>query len=153
MLVGLCMVMVVVGASIGLFSGIVLRIHINTLAVMLLTVHLAIAGVLSGSWTPMGRYCCERLHYVCIRSSTFVDFVPSVFIGVPNGEDAVSVLPEHRLLLQGKGMAIVRAVVIGSLGGLPPAILMSISLQWLLINDLEDPLERMMSSFSLPPTA
>jgi putative membrane protein len=63
---------------------------------------------------------------------SFLDFVPSVFIGAPDSEDSVSVLPGHRLLMKGRGMEAVRAAAIGSLVGTSCAILMAIPLQYAL---------------------
>ncbi len=48
---------------------------------------------------------------------SFVDFVPSVFIGAPDPDEALSVLPGHRLLMEGRGMAAVRAAAVGSAVG------------------------------------
>lgn len=143
-IVGICLVMSVAGAGLGLFSGLAPGIHVNTLAAMLLAVHPAIAGILPEG---MGEEAAALAVSSCIMSASvvhsFVDFVPSVFIGAPDGEDAVSVLPGHRLLLQGRGMEAVRAAAIGSLIGASAAILMSVPLQWLLLHGLEDPLERL----------
>lgn len=143
-LIGFCIVMSVAGAGLGLFSGLAPGIHVNTLAAMLLAVHPAIASSVSGHLDPEGvamAVCC------CIMSASvvhsFVDFVPSVFIGAPDGEDAVSVLPGHRLLRHGRGMEAVRAAAIGSLIGASAAILLSVPLQWLLLHGLGEPLERL----------
>ena len=50
----------------------------------------------------------------------------------PDGEDAVSMLPGHRLLLKGRGMEAVRAAAIGSLVGAAAAVLIAVPLQILL---------------------
>ena len=143
-LAGVCMVMSVLGAGLGLFSGLAPGIHVNTLAAMLLASYPSISSVIPGGLDQEGTALAVC---VCIMSASvvhsFVDFVPSVFIGAPDGEDAVSVLPGHRLLLDGRGMAAVRAAAIGSLIGAAASILLSVPLQWLLLNGLEDPLERL----------
>jgi putative membrane protein len=46
---------------------------------------------------------------------TFLDFIPSVFLGAPDSENALAVLPGHRLLLQGKGYEAVKLSTIGCL--------------------------------------
>jgi TctA family transporter len=48
---------------------------------------------------------------------SFLDFIPSVFFGAPNEPDSMSVLPGHRLLLQGKGLNAVVCAASGSLIG------------------------------------
>lgn len=144
LLLGMCMVMAVAGAGLGLFSGLAPGIHVNTLAAMLLTAYPSIESVMPGS---LGAEGAAMAVCSCIMSASvvhsFVDFVPSVFIGAPDGEDAVSVLPGHRLLLKGRGMEAVRAAAIGSLIGASASILLSVPLQWLLLNGLEEPLERL----------
>ena len=136
--------MTVAGAGLGLFSGLAPGIHVNTLASMLLTVHPAMVSAVSGQLEADAAsiaVCC------CIMSASvvhsFVDFVPSVFIGAPDGEDAVSVLPGHRLLRQGRGMAAVKSAAIGSLVGASAAVLLSVPLQWLLLQGLDEGLERL----------
>ena len=132
-LVGFCLAMTLAGAGLGLFSGIAPGIHVNTLAAMLLASQSALSAAFSGHLGAEGAaaaVCC------CIMSASvvhsFVDFVPSVFIGAPDGEDAVSVLPGHRLLLKGRGMEAVRAAAIGSLVGAATAVLIAVPLQILL---------------------
>jgi putative membrane protein len=46
---------------------------------------------------------------------TFLDFVPSVFLGVPDADTALSVIPAHRMVLSGQGFEAVKLTVIGSL--------------------------------------
>lgn len=139
-LLGTCMVMSLIGAGMGLFSGLAPGIHVNTLASLLLAAQASVISLIPGTEEDAALAVCS-----CIMSASvvhsFVDFVPSVFIGAPDGEDAVSVLPGHRLLLEGRGMEAVRAAAIGSLIGASASILMSVPLQWMLLNGLEGPLE------------
>lgn len=143
-LVAICLAAMIAGAGMGLFSGLVPGIHVNTLAAMLVTAYPAISASLAGQVSvedvPLVVSCCIVAASVV---HSFVDFVPSVFIGAPDGEDAVSVLPGHRLLLKGRGMEAVRAAAIGSLIGASASILTAVPLQWLLLNGLEEPLESM----------
>ena len=135
-LVGLCIVMSLAGAGLGLFSGLAPGIHVNTLAAMLIAFQVPMTGALSGfidqDDVPAAICCCIMSASVV---HSFVDFVPSVFIGAPDGEDAVSVLPGHRLLLKGRGMEAVRAAAIGSLVGASTAILLAVPLQVVLSGD------------------
>jgi putative membrane protein len=54
---------------------------------------------------------------------TFADFIPSVFIGCPNADTELSVLPGHQLLKEGKGL---EAVYLSSYGGICAVILFSV---------------------------
>ncbi|KYK26763.1 hypothetical protein AYK26_04790 [Euryarchaeota archaeon SM23-78] len=60
---------------------------------------------------------------------TFIDSIPSIYLGAPDSDMALGVLPGHRYLLKGHGYAAVKLTLIGSLG----AIILSILLFPLLI--------------------
>jgi len=123
------------GSVMGVFTGLVPGIHTNTLASMMLVGYPAIAASVSGiipeEYVP-SAVCCLIMSASVVHS--FLDFVPSVFIGAPDAEDAISVLPGHRLLLKGQGMMAVRAAAVGSLVGCSAAILLAVPLQYLMIN-------------------
>jgi len=53
---------------------------------------------------------------------SFLDFIPSIFLGAPEPGTALSVLPGHKLLLQGRAYEAIKLTVIGSLCGLLIAI-------------------------------
>jgi len=48
-------------------------------------------------------------------TQSFVDFVPSILLGAPDSDSFLSVLPGHRLLLQGKGFIAIRMTIVGGL--------------------------------------
>lgn len=130
------------GCAMGLFSGLVPGIHVNTLAALMLSSYAFIEGLvpLEGEEAAVAVCCCIMSASVV---HSYVDFVPSVFIGAPDAEDAVSVLPGHRLLLEGRGMEAVRAAAIGSMIGCSASILMAIPLQWALLNGAEGILDKL----------
>lgn len=136
--IGVCILSALAGSGMGLFSGLVPGIHVNTLASVMMAAYPALLGSMSGivdaDYVPLAVCSCIMSASVV---HSFVDFVPSVFIGAPDSEDAVSVLPGHRLLLKGEGMAAVRAAAIGSLVGSVATVLLSIPLQWLLLHGLD----------------
>lgn len=141
-LIAACMAMSLLGCALGTFTGIVPGIHVNTLAAMMLASYPAIVSVL-----PLGEAEAAIAVGSCIMSASvvhsFVDFVPSVFIGAPDAEDAVSVLPGHRLLLAGRGMEAVRAAAIGSLIGCSASIVLALPLQWVMLNGGDGILDRL----------
>jgi putative membrane protein len=49
---------------------------------------------------------------------TFVDFIPSIFLGAPDEDSFLSILPGHRLLLKGRGHYAVVFTLYGSLTAL-----------------------------------
>ncbi len=47
--------------------------------------------------------------------NSFVAFIPSILIGAPEGDNALSALPGHRLLMQGRGYEALKLTVVGGL--------------------------------------
>lgn len=128
-----------IGAAIGTFTGLVPGIHVNTAATILLGAYPFMENLISGYvdpvWAPVLISCCI-MSASAVHS--FVDFVPSVFIGVPDSDDTLSVLPGHRLMMDGRGMVAVRAAAIGSVIGSVSALALSIPLQWILLQGAID---------------
>ncbi|MCK9323497.1 MAG: tripartite tricarboxylate transporter permease [Candidatus Methanomethylophilaceae archaeon] len=142
--------MSLIGAIAGTFTGLVPGIHVNTLASIMLigypTLESAISDFADPNWVPV-------LVSACIMSASvvhsFVDFVPSVFIGAPDPDDALSILPGHRLLMNGQGMLAVRSAAVGSAIGATFAILLAIPVQYLMLNGLADQLDTLTFSILL----
>ncbi|MDR1690702.1 MAG: tripartite tricarboxylate transporter permease [Candidatus Methanoplasma sp.] len=130
------------GSLLGTFTGLVPGIHVNTLAsVMLLSYPLTesfLTQFTDPSYVPI-------IVSSCIISASvvhsFVDFVPSVFIGAPDPDEVLTALPGHRLLMKGQGMRAVRAAAIGSAVGSASAILLAIPLQYLMLHGLAEHLD------------
>ena len=124
------------GSACGLLTGLVPGIHVNTLASILLISYPGLTAVLSGN-IPQEQIPIAVCSVIMAASvvHSYVDFIPSVFIGAPDAEDAVSVLPGHRLLLNGQGMRAVRAAAVGSLIGCSVAIVIAVPLQMLMSGD------------------
>ncbi len=59
---------------------------------------------------------------------TFLDFIPSTYIGAPTSDTALSVLPAHKLLLKGQGYEAIKLSTIGSLLGLIAIVLLTLPL-------------------------
>ncbi|MDD5416491.1 MAG: tripartite tricarboxylate transporter permease [Candidatus Aenigmarchaeota archaeon] len=47
----------------------------------------------------------------------FINFIPSILLGAPEDASILSVLPGHRLLLEGKGFDAIKLSVMGAFGG------------------------------------
>ncbi|MCL1810829.1 MAG: tripartite tricarboxylate transporter permease [Methanomassiliicoccaceae archaeon] len=131
-----------IGSLIGTFTGTVPGIHVNTLASIMLVSYPAMESMVS-SFTSV-QYV-PIIVSSCIMSAavvhSFVDFVPSVFIGAPDPDEVLTTLPGHRLLMQGHGMRAVRAAAIGSAVGAASAILLAIPIQYLMLNGLAEQLD------------
>jgi len=55
---------------------------------------------------------------------TFLDIIPSIFLGAPEADTALAVLPGHALLMDGRGEEAVRLCAIGSAGAVIVSLLM-----------------------------
>jgi len=65
-------------------------------------------------------------------SHTFVSFVPSVFLGAPDEDTALSVLPGHRMLLRGRGYEAVLLTARGCLWGFVASLALILPLRLLM---------------------
>jgi len=52
--------------------------------------------------------------FAALITHTFVDAIPSTFLGVPDADTSLAVLPAHALCLEGKGEEAVRIAALGS---------------------------------------
>ncbi len=110
--------MVLIGVLFGIFTGLAPGIHVNLVA---LTV-LALFPTLSSYGLPT-----EAIISFIISlgiTHTFLDFLPGIFLGAPEDDTALSILPGHRLLLEGRGLEAVYLTVIGGVGVVLIAVLM-----------------------------
>jgi len=55
---------------------------------------------------------------------TFLDSIPSIFLGAPEAATALGVLPGHRYLLKGNGLMALKLTIIGSFGALILSIIL-----------------------------
>ena len=140
--------MSILGAFAGTFTGLVPGIHVNTLASLMLILFPALESVISGFTDP--TYAPILISSFIMSASvvhSFVDFVPSVFIGAPDPDEVLSVLPGHRLMMEGRGMAAVRAAAVGSTVGAAFSVLLAVPIQYLMLHGLSDILD--MFTFSV----
>ncbi|HDH41561.1 MAG TPA: hypothetical protein ENG12_04065, partial [Candidatus Altiarchaeales archaeon] len=105
----------ILGCMLGIITGLTPGLHVNTVAILGLSIFPSL------SISPL------EFAVVMVGMSvthTFLDFIPAIFLGVPEEETALSVLPTHQLLLQGRVIEAVRLTALGSLFGLGFALLL-----------------------------
>ena len=92
----------------GIVTGLIPGVHVNLVSIILLS----ISPALLNYTTPIVLAC-----FIISLSIThsFLDTIPSIFLGAPEADTAMAVLPGHLLLLQGLGYEAVKLTVIGSL--------------------------------------
>lgn len=96
------------GIAGGVISGLIPGIHTNTMILLLLGLLPLLAGF------PLQAVIALIISMAVTH--TIVDFIPSVFLGAPEDSTALSVLPGHKLLLEGKGLEAIYLTVIGGIG-------------------------------------
>jgi putative membrane protein len=98
------------GCFAGIFSGLAPGIHVNTVAAGVL----ATLPFLTTWFSPLSL---GVLLVSMVIMHTFVDFIPSIFLGAPDdAETSLSVLPGHKMLLEGRGYDALKLTVVGGLG-------------------------------------
>lgn len=100
---------VFLGVLLGTFTGLVPGIHVNTVVIVLL----ALLPSLLSNFSP---YSIAAFVIAMSVVHSYVDYIPSIFLGAPAEDSVLSVLPGHRLLLKGRGYEAVRLTVVGGLG-------------------------------------
>ncbi len=98
------------GVLFGTISGFVPGIHSNTVAGILAALSFPLVMVFG-----VEGVCLMIVSMMIVH--TFVDILPSTFLGVPDPDTVLSVLPAHNLCLLGNGPEAVRVFAIGSLWG------------------------------------
>jgi putative membrane protein len=98
---------VFLGVILGTISGIIPGVHANTLAGVLLSLQVVLLSVL-------GPLALAGTLFAALITHTFVDAVPSTFLGIPEADTSLAVLPAHALCLEGNGEEAVRIAALGS---------------------------------------
>ncbi len=97
-----------IGVAIGTFTGLTPGIHINLVAIILLSISAFLLQITSPIILVIFIIAMSITH-------TFVDYIPSIFLGAPNEDTILSILPGHKLLLLGEGYAAIILTLYGSL--------------------------------------
>ena len=105
------------GVLCGIFTGLVPGIHVNLVSVLLVS----FSSVLLAYTSPI----VLAVFIISLAiTHTFLDAIPSIYLGAPTEAQALNVLPGHRLLLKGLGHNAIMYTVIGALGSLLLSILL-----------------------------
>lgn len=98
-----------IGVTAGTVTGLIPGIHINLIAALLIS---SLAAL------PFTNFLPPLALVIFITSMaithTFLDFIPSVYLGAPDEDSFLSVLPGHKMLKEGKAHAAVILTLKGS---------------------------------------
>ncbi len=116
------------GFLLGIISGLTPGIHVNNFALILVA--------LSPLFLELG-FAPFYIAVIILANSvtqTFLDIIPSIFLGAPDADTALAVLPGHALLMEGRGAEAVRLSAIGSAGAVVVALLMAVPIGFFFMN-------------------
>ena len=112
-----------IGIFLGIFTGLIPGLHVNLISILALSISPFLLTYTTPTTIAIFIISLALTH-------TFLDSIPSIFLGAPDdAATALSVLPGHKLLLQGRGYEAVKLTALGSL----IAVIIVVSLTPLLI--------------------
>ena len=111
------------GVLFGTITGLVPGFHPNNVAVILLALTPAILA------EPRSSFCAALPFDTVLLlvaatilaasvAHTFLNFIPAAYFGAPEGETALTLLPAHRLLLEGRAYEATMLSAMGSFGAI-----------------------------------
>ncbi len=100
---------VLLGILSGVFTGLIPGIHVNLISVLMLS----FSPILLSFISPVVLSVYIISLAIC---HSFLDCLPSIYLGAPDEAQALSVLPGHKLLHRGEGHNAIVCTVIGSSG-------------------------------------
>jgi len=100
-----------IGILAGTLTGLIPGIHINLIGILLVS----LSASLFISVNPI--YFIAFIISMAI-THTFIDFIPSIFLGCPDTDTELSVLPGHELLKKGQGYQAIILTCYGSLAAI-----------------------------------
>ena len=103
------------GICAGIFTGLFPGIHINLLALLLF--------IFSSFFLKFTSEIVLATFIISMSiTHVFLDFIPSIFLGAPDENTALSVLPGHRMLTKGEAYCAIKLTTIGAFFGILIAI-------------------------------
>lgn len=111
------MLAVFIGILSGIITGITPGIHVNLISVLVLSFSPLLLSITSPLVLAVYIISLAITH-------TFLDTLPSIYLGAPDEAQALNVLPGHRLLNKGEGHNAVIYTILGSLGSLILSIIL-----------------------------
>ena len=106
-----------IGVSIGTMTGMVPGIHVNTAGAILFAASAFLLTIVSP------EFLCVLMVSMSIAHA-LLENIPGMLLGVPEEGTAVSVLPGHRMVLEGRSKEAIRIVSLGGFGAIIVTILM-----------------------------
>lgn len=100
------------------FTGLIPGIHINLVAVSLL----GFSAFFFSHFSPLTLAVFTVAMAIC---HTFIDYIPSVFLGAPDEDTFLAILPGHEMMMKGKAQEAITLTLYGSLAAIILTLLLS----------------------------
>jgi len=107
-----------IGITAGTVTGLIPGIHINLIAAILISLSIFFLQFTTPTILLIFIVAMSITH-------TFIDFIPSIFLGAPDEDTILSILPGHELLKQGKGYQAIVLTTYGSISAILIILLLS----------------------------
>jgi putative membrane protein len=131
------LISVFLGVVCGLVTGLLPGIHINLVGTILVSFSAGIFLSLNPIFLVVFIVSLAIAH-------TFFDFIPSIFLGCPDTETQLSILPGHQMLNEGKGYEAVMLTAYGGISAVFILLIISFPLAFL-ISQIYDSLHSVMA--------
>ena len=96
------MLLIIFALLLGLLAGLVPGLHSNTLVAVMLSLNIESLDLPFAIITMYAVY-------------SIVSYIPSIFLGIPDATVVLSVLPGHRMAMQGKGIEALTVMVVSAI--------------------------------------
>jgi putative membrane protein len=106
-----------VGILCGAITGIIPGIHVNTAGAIIFASSAFLLNIFSI------EFLCVFLVAMSIAHA-LLEFIPSMLLGVPDENTALSILPGHQMVLEGRAKEAIRLVAIGGFGAVIVTVLL-----------------------------
>jgi putative membrane protein len=100
-----------IGILFGAITGLIPGIHVNTVGAIIFASSAFLLNLFSI------EFLCVFLVSLAIAHA-LLEFIPSMLLGVPDESTALSILPGHRMVLEGRAREAIRLVALGGFGAI-----------------------------------
>ncbi|MEM3074351.1 MAG: tripartite tricarboxylate transporter permease [Candidatus Pacearchaeota archaeon] len=105
------LIAILLGVTAGIITGLTPGIHINLIGAILVSLYTFFISITNPIIIIIFIVSMAITH-------TFIDFIPSIFLGAPDEDTILSVLPGHEMLKEGKGYEAIFLSAYGSLAAI-----------------------------------
>jgi putative membrane protein len=104
-------IFILAGIAMGTLTGLIPGVHINLISIIVISISVSLLSQIPPIYIITFIVSMSITH-------TFIDFIPSVFLGCPDVDTELSVLPGHELLKEGHGYQAIMLTLYGSIAAI-----------------------------------